>query len=544
MKCDVEIDISGSVPIKPMHVAGVQLTYSYNFIPSAHIDLAVAYMETTGGKDLLCNPDQFKASTRQSPVTITVKSKTGCISFKGFFDGLSVNQTVGGVSYSAVFKNQFQYLNEVYPKFIGADPSSLLPFKRLTGLQIIADKNDPYEQYRGPLAAAKATLTDKSLLEGVVEMFKASLNAQLNATEASNMPIADFEFLKIFQESQYQEAARRAIQYLEDIDFSAVADSKLRASRSTQWLVETVLNTRGTVWESLIQIFSELGCVIVAGNDKLFVVPQAAFMKASGVSVPSQQERATRPNVAYPADYSSFSISDVSYKNLRACITVPTSIEPISTMYSAVLTAMGAYPVDGSSLVDDGATGILSVEAPQALLQNIEAIYLERADDLNKISTGETLAATEVPSNINDSKQKIVTAVTDAYTTARDVLQEALNDYAQARFLQEKYFERGGSINLEFKPNWVPASTGTLYARRPGLFYCFFVATVVHSITVGNSNTGAAVTQVNFNSTRYAGSFSQVAGADEVTLYQYNAGKMSSFQSAWLDDINGKVNSQ
>lgn len=542
MKCDVEVGIDGPVPIKPMHVSGVQFTYSYNQIPWAGVELAVSYMETTGGKQLLCDPDQYKAATRGNPVTLTIKAKTGCLSFKGFFDGLSVNQTVGGITYSAVFKNQFQYLNEVYPKFIGADPSSLLPFKRLSGLQIVADERDPYAQYRGPLRAASATLTDKTLLEGVVEMFKAALQAQLNVTSASNMAISDFEFLKIFEEPAYKNAATKAIEYLENIDFSAVSDAKLRASRSTQWLVDAVMATTGTVWESLIAIFSELGCVMVPGNDKIFVVPQAAFLKGKDVPTPSEQQRSNLPNVAYPADYSSFYIQDVAYKNLRACITVPTSVEPISTMYSATLTAMGAYPVDGDDLANDGSTGILSVEAPQALLQNVEAIYIERMSELDKIKSKESLADSPVPSSFNESQQKVKEALEVANTTAREILTDALNDYAQARFLQEKYFERSGALTLEFRPSWVPASTGTLYARKPGLFYCFFVATVVHSITLGNSNTGVAATSVNFNSTRYAGSFGSVAGATDVTLFGYNVGKMTSFQTSWLSDVNGSNN--
>lgn len=541
MKCDVEMGISGPIPIKPTEVSGVQFTYSYNMIPVAGLELAVGYMSTSPGQQLLCDPDQYKTSTRSNPVTLSIKSKTGCIEFRGFFDGLSANQTVGGITYSAIFKNQFQYLNEVYPKFIGADPSSLLPFKRLSGLSIVADENDPYEQYRGPLRSASVNLTGKTLLEGVVAMFQAALQAQLTATEASNMPINDFEFLRIFEEPQYKNAVNKALGYLDGMDFSAVAGAKLRASRSTQWLIDVVMESRGTVWESLVQIFGELGCVIVPGNDKLFVVPQAAFMKADSVSVPTQQERSNKPNVAYPADYSSFYIQDVSYKNLRACITVPTTVEPISTMYSATLTAMGAYPVNGSDLVDDGSTGILSIEAPQALLQNVEALYIERADQLNKINSAESMASVPVPSSFNETQQKVKEA-TEALTSARDILKEALDDYAQARFLQEKYFERGGAISMEFRPSWVPASTGTLYARQPGLFYCFYVATVVHSISLSGSNTGTAATQVNFNSTRYAGSFSQVAGAEELTLYQYDKGKMSAFQTSWLSDVNGQTN--
>lgn len=542
MKADVEVDISGDIPIKPMHISGVSFVYSYNQIPQAAVELAVAYMSTTGGQALLCNPDQYKASTRKSPVTITVKAKTGCISFKGFFDGLSVNQSPGAVSYAAVFKNQFQFLNEVYPKFIGSDPSSLLPFKRLTGLSIVADDRNPYEQYRGPLKEASATLTGKTLMEGVVEMFKAALKAQLTATKASNMSISDFEFLKIFEEESYKNSVTQAIEYLENIDFSAVSAAKLRASRSTKWLMDTVLSTTGTVWESMLQIFNELGCVMVPGNDKLFILPQAAFLKASGAFVPNPQQKARNPNTAYPADYNSYSISDVSYKNLRACITVPTSVDPISTLYSSVLTCMGAYPIDGDELVDDGATGILSVEAPQALLQNVEALYIERSESLNKINSKESMASEPIPSSANESKEKINTAVEKVDTDARRILKEALNDYAQARFLQEKYFERGGMLSMEFKPSWVPASSGTLYSRLPGLFYCFYVATVVHTISLGNGNTGTAATRVDFNSTRYAGSFGSVAGADEVRLFGYNTGKMVAYQTSWLSDVNGNAN--
>lgn len=537
---DVTISVSG-LPFGAEAVSGINLEYDINQPGVAQLSLALPYLQSTSGLAFLCNPDQYKASTRNSPVTIDVKAKTGCIKFEGFFDGLSFNQSLGSMNYSAVIKSNFFYLDEVFPKFIGVDPSSLFAFKRVTGT-IFDNGNtaDPYEAFRGPLTSISADFKDKTIVEGIVSLLIAALKSQSNASLVTNMDNNLLPVLKLLEDARYKKAVEKAVSYLEAVDYSFVTGTELKASRTAPWIIEQVLASDMTVWQTLVTMLNEVGCMVVPGNSRLFVVPQSMFNKMSGISTPGKQQKATSPNVAFPADYNNLSVNDVGRKNIRACFIYPIFTDSYASTLTKRAAVVGAYPTAGDELPDDGSVGIRIFPAPQFLTSNIDALYMTNQEIINTISTNKSLSGDTVddPEAIRQKFEESI-AILDKESTK--LQEKALNYFAKLKFLQEKYGDRMGNVTMEFKPSWVPGATGCVYSRSPGLFHCFFVSNVVHSIQLGNGSSGSATTSINFKACRFGGSIGSVPGVDNVELYNYNTGKMTQFMNSWLSDVGGKA---
>jgi hypothetical protein len=536
MKSDVEITVTGLPGIDAKAVAGVSITYPYNEIPVASVQLVAPYVEENA-RALLCDPDSIKKQTRSSGVKITLRTKSGCIKFDGVFDGLSFTQSPGGMSYSAIIKSKFQVMREIYPKFIGVDPISVLPFKRVVGLEINSGNGaDPYASFKAPLS--RVDTSGKTLVEYYIELIKEILKCQRQLVTNTTAELASI--LKLMNDDRYKQSLDKAIEMLDAIDIEHAKASDVRAGRCASYLIEKVIYSQDTLWDTLISGLGDMGCMLLPANDKLFIIPQANYLKMTGISAPQFQEEATAPNHAYPVDYSNFSVNDVSFRNLRACYVLPIAQDanPVATSYRSQL--LGTYPseADANSSPDDGSTGILIIPAPTFIIQNIDSLYTNNSAIQDDLKDNTKAYAGEVVEDSDEPKNDVKAAI-EKFEEQIAPLQEVLDKYAKSRFLQEKYSDRGGSFTAQLKTNWVPGTTGFVYSRHPGLFYCFFVNAVTHSISLGGGKVGQATTQVSFNSCRYGGSASSVPGTDEATLFNYTSGDMTTVQNDWLSNVRG-----
>lgn len=536
---DVTVSITG-LPFDQKAVSGISFNFGYNSIPCAYLQLVPSYVEKNN-KSFFCDPDSFKKQTRDSFVNISVKSKLGCLKFEGIFDGLSFSQAPGAFSYSAVIKSKFQSLLEVYPKLIGIDPSSLMVFKRDNQYMSVhnADEEHPFVGLR--VGANLLPTAGKSLLELYIDVMKFILTSQQSLISNTNQNFA--KILKLLQDDVYKKNLAKAMPLISNIDISAVKDNKILADYCLPWIVDRIVNSPDTMWDALLSGLDYMGCMLLAGSSKLFVLPKANFLKLTGKVPEIKQtgEKSSVPNQAWPADYSNFSISDRSYRNLRACFVVPIVVDAGSSnpggFGSWQAQIYGSYPVDGSSdIPDDGSTGVLIKPVPPFFAANLTSLYSyndkvqSALKDASQAYAGTIVgdAVIAMEQLFSDSKKN--NSIVKTY-------QKTFDNLAKSYFLQEKYEDRGGAIQLLFNPKWIPGTTGFAYSRHPGLCYNFFVTSVTHEIALGSGNSGSALTTVNFSSCRYAGSPSAVPGTDTVDLYGYDEGKMKSIQQKWLSDI-------
>lgn len=533
---DVTVTVTG-LPFDQKAVSGVAFDFSYNTIPVASLQLVSPYIEKNH-RDFLCDPDSFKKKTRDSFVKISVKSKTGCLNFEGVFDGLSFSQSPGAFSYSAIIKSKFQSLLEIYPKLIGLDPSSLVIFKRDNQFMQVHAGNaeNPFQSLK--VGGLTVPVAGKSLLELYIAVLKHVLTSQQNLVSNTTQEFA--KILKLMQDDIYKKNIEKAMSILDEIDISAVKDNKILAEFCLSWIVDSIVDSPDTMWDSLLSGLEGMGCLLLPGVKKLFIIPKANFLKLEGSAPSSYGAQSTEPNQAWPADYSNFMISDRSYRNLRACFVVPADINAQSSAApygSWKSNIFGVYPKPGSSdIKDDGSTGILIKPVPPFFANNLTAMYTYNQLVQSNLKEAEKpFAGTPVTESNTVSQQ--ITGDAKKNEALIDGYSEIYDDLAKSYFLQEKYEERGGAIQLLFNPKWVPGTTGFVYSRHPSLCYNFFVSSVKHEISLGSGNSGYAQTTVSFSSSRYAGNPSSVPGTDKVDLYKYDEGKMKSVQQQWLSDI-------
>lgn len=538
MTTDVEALITG-LPFDQTAVSGITMSYSYNTIPVASLTLAAPYIEEVASS-FLEDPDQFKQSTRDSPVDINLNCKTGTISFSGAFDGLSFSQSPGGFNHSAIIKSKFQAMHEVYPKFPGIDPTSVLPFKRSPTTEWQDDSEETNKLFRSPLEEVNPN--DKTIVEFFIELIRAAILAQQQSQSISAVDTDLCPLFKLLQDEAYVKSIDKALELLDKVDISYVKDTDVSGATGMDYLINLVINAHDTLWDTLEQGLQSLGCIMLPAKDTLYVIPAANFLKMNGTYEPADKEIATTPNHAYPGDYSNFSINDVPYRNLRACFVVPKISDPSTTMWSYETQNLGIYPADGDTggVKDDGSTGILIVNAPDYLMRNMNGLYAKNSDVQKEIQGESTSWAgpkVDTPEKFQEQMKKQV----EEFKEEQGTFKEALDKYAKLRFMQEKYQERGGTITMQFKPSWVPGTTGFLFSRHPNLFYHFYVTNVTHTVSMSGGSVGTAITSVSFISCRYAGSGDAVNGSDEADLFNYDPAKMEELQNAWLSDVGGTV---
>ena len=541
MTSDVEVTVSG-LPFNQRAISGIEISYGVNQIPVASLHLVAPYIEQNH-RDFLCDPDKYKKQTRDNPVTFQIKARTGCLKFTGVFDGISFSQMPGGFSYSAIFKSQFQSMMELYPKFMGLDPLSMMPFKRIATLKTqVGAIDEPYESLKYTLNN-RVTASNDTVITYYMRLIKEMINSQINATLASNTTQELSDILALLQDQRYKRNAEKCQSLLEDIDTSFAEDTDMRAGKCMPYLIDKVVYSQDTLWDTILAALDDFGCMLLPANDKLFIAPKVNYLKMADMTVPAKQEQATKPNHIYPSDVTSVNVNDVPYRNLRGCFVVPIVSDPGPLGYSFATQCLGAYPKpQDTDVKDDGGSGLLIINAPTFLIQNVDGLYVKNNDVQTDIQVEAKAYAGDQAVETPDEPQQKYKQLSKDVSESLNVMKEILDKYAKARFLSEKYSERGGSIQTAvFKPNFVPGTTGFWYTRHPGLFYNFFVTSVTHSITLGGGKVGNATSHISFNSLRYGGSPDNIPGVDEAELYNFSSDDMADLQQQWLDNIEGKA---
>ena len=115
----------------------------------------------------------------------------------------------------------------------------------------------------------------------------------------------------------------------------------------------------------------------------------------------------------------------------------------------------------------------------------------------------------------------------------KNLIGSALKNYAETKFYQARFLDRHGSITMDFNPNWVPGTGGTLYIRETGLTVAFYVESVTHRIDLSPPANGSAITVVNFSCGRMG---KEPRGTTKDEYLGYDLGKEKAIQSAFISD--------
>jgi len=537
---DFEISIFGALPFDERAVTGITITYGYNMIPYARLQLDAPWLQQYY-TDFLCNPDDYKKRS-EGTTTIIINSPKGCLYFEGYFDGLSLMQTPGGFEYSAIIKSKFQRLLEIYPRMIGMVPGSMNLGTYPETLKMIHGKEDHvWAQLKIGTETIDCTISVSDFIkQTMIKLVKSQAIWKVNTNLNTDMqPL--YLYLK---NTVHKENIDQALPLLESLDTSALSNCVLKASLCAGGILDLIMGSQEHLWGLMVKTYDALGCALVVGTNSIYVVPNAAFMKI-GNSFPEHKQESDTINHAYPADYNNFIFSDNGFVNIKCCYIVPQSqhlpgstIQPIK----AVCSNLGMYPplgVDDPEVPDDGSSGILALPTDSFIISGLANAFTANAEMQKKLSDGVTNCDLIV-TDTNKPYQDMIMHSDDQKKSYYKYCKQVFNQYAKLKFMQAKYQERGGSFTTIFNPKWVPATTGSLYSRNPGLYFNFYVTSVTHSIQLRAPNIGVATTQVNFNSARFNGNPDKVPGIHMDDFYMYSQDDMVAFQQKWVSDITGK----
>jgi hypothetical protein len=524
----------------PGSITGVSVHFQVGSVPYATVDLI-----TEGGAVLFGSLEAQKRSPYNIDISCKVhagqEEETRTLSFEGLLDGMSVSSTVGRSHFQAVLKGKAQTLLELTTLTPGLYPTSISLYK-LPNFGISADDDGNIASW-SIFDEEKELPYDEEPIVFYTELMKKLLKVQLGdfALLLGVEPLVDSStpYEKIYTDGRYKKAAEAALQMFNNLDISAVTGGGSMAQASSPAIAKSLQDMffkgPNVFLENYMHFLSQMGCSLIFGNTQMWVVPMNTVVKPNGGSPTGGGKLQYAPNAAGPADCIAYSYSDVGYRDI-ACVIV--NAENLAggadignpsytrdhlahwveqeglSKASGVLVVnnhpwMAAYPTTG----EPGD----AKETKQQLDQE-ESMYPE-----NTGFEGGAALATGVAEETKKKKEDVA-----------DIVKDALENYAQTKFLQARYGDRQGSITMDFNPKWVPGTGGTLYIREISTTLSFYVTSVSHHIDVSPPFSGTAITTVNFSCGR-SGTGPQ--GAKEDKFLGYNAGKESTVQEAFLSDI-------
>lgn len=512
-RSQISITVQGVDVALSLRPIGVDLNYTYNEVPVALVDIS------TDDISLLCNFENF----RRKKVIISINTDYGCIKFEGLIDGLSMVQSIGNIRLQMVVKNSFQVLKETYPKLPGLHPSSMDLFRRVDVI-----KHSPeFDDFFKTLSIGLDTRSDrvKNLIDFYIAAAIKYVTAQQNITVVSNVAPAVSGIIQVAKDLA-KTTLPIALDKLGKIDTSFVKGMTISAASAlvTGHALEGLVNGTDSLFNSLVSNLTDLGCVLVIGNSKAWVVPEVGFLQIDHTSKIGLGATSDLSNIVYPAQYTSVTFNDNGYRDIKACYVV--SDANIQLLNKKLTSELGFY-------IDTNAKGgVLTLAIPKFVAVGSAGALFEATSEAQK-------AIKEKSDNLSEELDEDTTV--DELKDVESQLElngvrsqkEFINNWAQLKYLQAKYMDRLGSISMKFNPKWAPAAVGSLYTRHPGTYIDFFVTSISHRFSLNAPNSGTAETIVNFNCGRI-GKDALGSGIDKIILYDYDAARSLAFAESFV----------
>jgi hypothetical protein len=552
---DVTLSVS---PLPGVTPVGVSLNFSVGAIPVCSVDFAPASpgppVKISGGASgILTSPDQFK---RKTPihVSISVKSTTGPgqttthrLNWEGLLDGVSLSNNVGSNTYQAVLKGKAQTLLELTTMTPGLTPNSVDIYKNPYYSLIVSSdsQDDNVEKAWSSFDFSEGLDFNLSPIKFYISLIKHLLTLQQGGFDnymGSEQDIYSEQVMsEVYNAPKYTQAIQKGLDLISQLDASAV-DGGTLSSMTTCYpnasakMKDYFFKGSNVILENLMNFLSFMGCTLVFGSNKIFVVPERSFILQEHSS-PGVKSQSSRPNTAYPADYNGYSYSDNGYRDIYAVILsnkLPVGGQNLANV--AYDPGTVGYYKDEHELTQ--ASGILIVEQhPFSLFYSTNENNGRDANELKqKADQGKDTSYYDKPHEYggNEIKENQQQRAEEKQTKYQETLSPTLKNYAQIKFYQARYGDRKGSITLSFNPNWVPGASGTLFVRETNFNLDFWVESVTHRVDMAPPAGGSAMTIVNFCCGRMG---STPVGISEDAFTGFNQGKETSFKSSFISDI-------
>jgi len=556
---DVTLKLSGISGVTP---TGITVSYQLGHVPTAHIDLAPDYpgvikiygnatgllQDVDGQKRKEDVSADLKVTSWVGATRASATKTTRTLKFVGLLDGLSLSNLVGGNSYQAVLKGKAQTLLELTTHMPGLYPTSVNIYKNPSFSQIANPQG-------GDDAATslwiRLTAGDESLdpskytpIEVYTKLMQLIIEKQQSGWKTflgrSVLVDGQIPFEKIFTDARYQKALTRAKKLFANIDLTAVnggaLGSRTGASEILSEMKRIFIGGSNILLENYMGFLSTMGCTLIFSNEKLFVVPINSVLKQE-YTAPGVKQLQKQINHALPADYSGYSYSDNGYRDIAHVIVSTRGLKGSTDIVGSGNFARGdlAHYSDENNLTQ--ASGVLVVNAHPFMLYSPFSATPEDAKKLKQSADSPKKDLQGSGDFDTDKKAKQEGLV--ARQEKKDQrfvasLKDVLKNYAETKFYQARYGDRQGSITMDFNPQWVPGTSGSLYVRETGTFVAFYVTGVTHRIEMGAPHNGTAMTSITFCCGRTGAS---PPGVEKDMYLGYNLGKEQAIQKAFVADI-------
>lgn len=512
---------------------GVQVSYGLGDIPVATLTLSPAAL------NLFCDFERF----RRSRVKLLVRTVNGCLNFDGLVDGLSVSQSVGGVTVQLVLKSQWQVLREISPRWTGLHPSSVDIFSPASLVNLTSDQATG-GALQGSLDFAHVTnlTNDLPIIQWIVRMLQAAVSTQQydqikQLVKAPNYDFALVQISEAISETNLPWAAEK----LSNVITEYVDNTQFRAKDNAIYseMLSKLVEANGNLFDLFLSMLAAFECTLVIGNQYAYVVPNIGFLKMPHY-VPAYRQISTIPNVVFPAQYSSFSFNDNGYMDIKA-------VSLLADPNSMTITAKGNAEV--GFFIDPSAKGGVIVDRLPTFA-GIGGLFTDFSSQA-KLRRGVASGAAFTPpgSSSPPSKEQGIedgNAMADAALgiLAQDrqyldnYILSTCNEWAQLKYYQLKYTDRVGNFTTIFNPNFAPGAVGQLYTRFPGTHIDFFVTGVTHTLSLAPDAQGEATTSVSFNSGRI-GASALSSGVDSISFFNFSSDTSFIYARNFVNDVSG-----
>jgi hypothetical protein len=544
---DVKITGTGLPPGTPI---GATITFQLGSIPTASVHLAPAGSMQVG-KQGFGNIDKLKR--QKASVDISVKIHTGVanaverkLKFSGLLDGMSLSNMVGSNNYEAVIKNKAQTLLEITTMMPGLLPVSVNPYKNTDHALVTVGQggngNEAEIAWGKVTRGISARQHPLGFYTDVMRMIIYNQKKgweDLRGTDgclAGGMP-----YDRIFNDPRYQKALDSAQEMFKNVNMSAVSGGsigniKVDESGLQSQLQSIFIQGSNVLLENYMNFLNTIGCSLIFSNNQMIVVPQNSVIKQ--VNKPTGKGALqSLANCAGPADYTAYTYSDNGYRDV--CMVVVQTANVVGGHHVSTKNFdTGAVSYFAESAELSQASGVIVVNAHPFMTISASApspIDSKQArqdfDDgkhsLYKKKKSYTDALSNTAKKHADTANKKVEAYDNKYKTI-------LDNFAETKFYQTRFQDRHGSITMDFNPNWVPGTGGSLFVRETQSFINFYVNSVSHRVESTAPNNGTALTTVNFHCGRFG---TDPAGAEEDKYLGYDLDAEQTVQQAFLKDI-------
>jgi hypothetical protein len=549
----VELDVTG---LDGAIVTGVTINYAVGSIPVASIDFVPGYAGqidiTNSGSPILAD---FESKKRED-VTVNLKVRTYASSggeytrqlkFEGLLDGVSVQNAVGQNRYQAVAKGKAQATRELTKITPGLYPTGINIFKNpgyssVTSAQ--ADDNQAHvalNSLLGKLGGKGMTPSDTDPITFYTNLMKELIELQesgewQNFTGTEKLIKGGVPLEEVFNAPGYKKGLGLAKKFFESADLSAVTGGEMQGKVGrtdiTTGIKRHFIEGPDNILDNYLSFLGELNCSVIFGNSKMIAVPSNSVLKQE-LNVPGPQVSQTEPNKAGPADYNSYNYNDNGFKDIAHVIVLRSGS---FGGYSNGAATKERMVIGSYSNTESKASGVYAVMGhPWMLTSPIIAQPKDGQEIATSAESGDVLPDGAGGASKGESEAEKAESRQDEKDQAHnDELGESVKNYAETMYYNAKYYDRMGSLNLDFHPKWVPGTGGSLYIKESKTFISFYVTSVTHRIEMSPPNSGSAFTTVNFCSGRLG---STPSGTDEDKYLGYNMGKEKGAQSTFVGDI-------